>query len=324
MTITFKDVGQGDSIVITWEYDGKKYAGIIDCKGYGGRVPTIDHLKEKGIQKIHFIIISHPHIDHYGGMLKLLEYCEQEKLPIKYFMTSASQTKSYLSTYEINVEHTKLLEKIYNKANQLDESNQIKEYGHVNNHIEFAFRDLFSLKFLSPAGDEVRAYSNRVRQFENGSETRRSQAANLFSTFILFQCKGHSFIFTSDCESETLERIKNANYLNEIDNILGIQVPHHGSFNNHYQPLWETINYSRAYSKAVISVGENEKYNHPHTETVQSFNSLDYILQSTNYVNGIVSYQEEQNEIAALLKSLDLESEIVEESNGDVTIPINI
>lgn len=67
MRITFKDVGQGDSIILEWDKDGKKKIGIIDCNKYFGANPVLSYIKnpENKVEEIEFLILSHPHHDHF-------------------------------------------------------------------------------------------------------------------------------------------------------------------------------------------------------------------------------------------------------------------
>ncbi|HEV8506975.1 MAG TPA: hypothetical protein VGQ53_16305 [Chitinophagaceae bacterium] len=78
MKITFKDVGQGDSILLEWvDVAGVRKVGIIDCKLKGKANPVIRHIDQNKYEQIEFIILSHPHEDHYSGLLQLLEYVER-------------------------------------------------------------------------------------------------------------------------------------------------------------------------------------------------------------------------------------------------------
>ena len=65
MTVTFIDVGQGDSTLIQFP-DGKTMlidAGTADNSGAVSNV-----LKEKHINTIDYLVGTHPHADHIGGM----------------------------------------------------------------------------------------------------------------------------------------------------------------------------------------------------------------------------------------------------------------
>lgn len=70
LKVHFIDVGQGDSILIqcpdgtTLLIDG----GKIWCYAFLG-----DYLHRAGVNKIDYLIVTHPHEDHYGGLVKILK-----------------------------------------------------------------------------------------------------------------------------------------------------------------------------------------------------------------------------------------------------------
>ncbi len=67
--MTFFDVGQGDSSLIQFE----NYDILIDAgeSQYGDDV--VDKLNELGVDDIEFLVATHPHSDHIGGISEVLE-----------------------------------------------------------------------------------------------------------------------------------------------------------------------------------------------------------------------------------------------------------
>lgn len=68
--VDFIDVGQGDSILIRTP-DGA--AALIDAgeEQYGQYV--VDHLRRSRIERLDWLVMSHPHSDHIGGVPAVLE-----------------------------------------------------------------------------------------------------------------------------------------------------------------------------------------------------------------------------------------------------------
>ena len=76
LTVHFIDVGQGDSALI--EYDG--HTMLIDSG------PTIlSYLKSQGIDKLDFLVSSHPHADHIGGMVDIIK-----SMPVDVFVDNGA------------------------------------------------------------------------------------------------------------------------------------------------------------------------------------------------------------------------------------------
>ena len=80
INVNFKNVGQGDSIIIEWKRDSLSKIGIIDCNLMGNKNPTLEHIISSNYSEIDFIILSHPHYDHFSGLVQILEYCELNKI----------------------------------------------------------------------------------------------------------------------------------------------------------------------------------------------------------------------------------------------------
>lgn len=70
LIITFIDVGQGDSILIITPCNFSILIDGGDIK-YGSIV--LEKLKKNNIDEIDFVIATHPHADHIGGLIEVLD-----------------------------------------------------------------------------------------------------------------------------------------------------------------------------------------------------------------------------------------------------------
>jgi competence protein ComEC len=73
LRITFLDVGQGDSSVV--ELPDKKIM-LIDGGMYEpdmGRAVIAPYLWSRGLRSVDYLVLTHPHPDHYGGLIYIME-----------------------------------------------------------------------------------------------------------------------------------------------------------------------------------------------------------------------------------------------------------
>ena len=96
--ITFKNVGQGDSILLEWNSNNKLKIAIVDCNLYQCTNPTLDYIIQQEIKEIEFIILSHPHTDHFSGFYELLEYCRNNRIRINRFLHTSQVTPDFLKS----------------------------------------------------------------------------------------------------------------------------------------------------------------------------------------------------------------------------------
>jgi competence protein ComEC len=64
LTVHFIDVGQADSILITM----KDAAMLIDAGNNEDSQLVVDYIKDRGITALDYVVATHPHEDHIGGM----------------------------------------------------------------------------------------------------------------------------------------------------------------------------------------------------------------------------------------------------------------
>jgi competence protein ComEC len=70
LQVAFLDVGQGDSALITFP-DGKTM--LIDGGETSEGVALVGKLRRLGVQQIDWLVATHPHSDHIGGLIQVLK-----------------------------------------------------------------------------------------------------------------------------------------------------------------------------------------------------------------------------------------------------------
>lgn len=77
LIIHFIDVGQGDSTLIIFPNDE---IGLIDAGSRSGRKDLVSYLQDLQIKKIDYLIGTHPHEDHIGGLPEVIRNFEIGKI----------------------------------------------------------------------------------------------------------------------------------------------------------------------------------------------------------------------------------------------------
>lgn len=111
MKVHYLDVGQGDSTLI----HTKDAAMLIDAGDLGYGPGIVDYIKEQDIDKLDYLILTHPHADHIGGAVEVINAFDIDKI----IMPKASHTSQ---TFE------NLLATIKNKGMKITSPNPGDEY----------------------------------------------------------------------------------------------------------------------------------------------------------------------------------------------------
>lgn len=223
LVVRFMDVGQADCEIIQFP-DGRNI--IID----GGKNDTEDELVKRiekyGIEKFDYVIATHPHEDHIGGLDKVIYNFE---IGCVYMPDAESNSRTFES----------MLDSIENKNIQVKRA----EAG-----ITVIDEENICVSFLAPNSGEY-------------------EETNDYSAVVKLTYNGCSFVFTGDAE-ELSEREMLSNGMDLSADIL--KVGHHGSSTSTSYEFLKKVN--PAY--AVIEVGEDNSYGHPHDETLEKLEGI--------------------------------------------------
>ncbi len=281
--ISFLNVGQGDSIVFQWTANNKAKIGILDCNLLPNNVNrTIEYLIENNIDEIEYLILSHPHSDHYSGFLSLLEYCYNKKISIKYFLHTCGQVPEYLKSAVTSNEEGKKLAKLfqYLKSNRKALNMEVAV---LQSELPFSLplNQDFAIDILSPSEIEREDYTRQALPLLVGESRTNNPNANYLSTILKLKSLSNNWfvLFTSDAEKRTFKRLKNNQAINEEEQLLVGQIPHHGAKRNHYAPFWKKIHKIDS-SILIVSVGENQ-YGHPSNDVISFFKKEGFSIYST-------------------------------------------
>lgn len=218
LSVTFLDVGQGDSAVVELPDKGTL---IIDTGKNGFQ--TASYLRYKGIKKIDALVLSHASTDHANGLRYLIEN----------FMILEIWDNGRIIYPEDLIDSIRI--------RSLKRGDMIEGRG-------------YKILVLHPYDG---FYTSNIRESEENND----------SLVIKIIGKEMGFLFTGDIENEAAEDISNiGSYIKSHV----IKVPHHGSRTSSNETFYANV----SPEIAVISVGRNNRYGHPHKETIDILNNI--------------------------------------------------
>jgi len=234
LQVHYIDVGQGDAILLV---SPSKKTMLIDAGENDDEELIVNYIKKQGIDKLDYVVGTHPHADHIGGLDNVIR-----KLNIG-------------DLYMPKVVHTtKTYESVINEARKKDLKIKGAKAG-----VEFLLDEDISVSMFSPKESKYKELNN-------------------YSPIMKVTYKDTSFLFTGDAEREVEEEVIDAGY--DISaNVL--KVGHHGSTSSTTDKFLGKVNPSIA----VIQVGKDNKYGHPHDETIKKLMDMGVEILRTD-VNG--------------------------------------
>lgn len=285
MKIIFKNVGQGDSIILEWLTVGGSEIGVIDCNIYENNNAVVEHLQNLKPQRIKFIILTHPHEDHFSGMLELLDYCDFNKITVERFILTGDVDQKWIED-AVNGSIPKLqLGKILAKILELNDKKLITYISKVSEGDELSLNDDISMIFYSPSYKQIVEFSKGKFKKSTGA-SRNNPDANNLSTIIGLQLRNSKpkILLVSDAPKASFQRIIELKKHIDFDIIVG-QIPHHGSAFNFHEFFWKSI-----YNKNSVCISVGSGYNHPDDFVIQRLKTTGYQIYSTNFVGALPNH----------------------------------
>lgn len=232
LKIHYIDVGQGDSILI----QNESVAIVIDGGTDLSKGKLIKYIQAQGVETLNYVIATHPHEDHIGGLDDVINSVKQ--VEHIWMPKVAASTKAF-----------------ENMANAIKDKGLKAEQPIVGQVLQL---EDVTITALAPVKGDY-------------------EETNDYSIVIKLDYKNNSFLFTGDAEKLAEKDILSTGIDLHSD---VLKVGHHGSSSSTSNEFLDKVEPKYA----VISVGEGNSYQHPHTETLEAFNN-----------NGIIVYRTDRN-----------------------------
>lgn len=241
LEVHFIDVGQADSILIKAGSDSM----LIDAGSNNASDFLVNYIKSQGINKLNYVIGTHPHEDHIGGLDLVIDTFEINKI---FMPKQISTTKTFED----------VLTSIQNKELKVTSPKVGATYN----------LGLSEWTILAP-------YQEKYDNINNSSIVIKLEYGN------------NSFIFTGDAEEiSEIEMLNRGGLKSEV-----LKVGHHGSSSSTSLDFLNEVNPDYA----VISLGLDNKYGHPHVEVIERLNNKNIEILKTDELGTIIFISDGNN-----------------------------
>jgi beta-lactamase superfamily II metal-dependent hydrolase len=293
-------LGNADCILVTHWQGTSATRVLIDGGNKGDALIVRRFLEQRGITYIHAMVCTHPHDDHAGGLLELVEdptltfgraylHIPQWHLDMPKVIKAIAETKGIREsmTIEKSLGTTKdLCSALHNRGVAVAEP--------------FAGTEI---EFLTVAGPSLEYYEELVAEFQDADRIRtvsKNQDAwdlqnelikagllasslldnpettpeNDSSVILATSYDGAKYLFTADAGAPALQNAANRYSLRDLR---WMQIPHHGSRHNITVGL---IDHFKPRSAWVSAKGSMR---HPRRSVVNAFKARGVKVYSTHY-----------------------------------------
>ena len=300
LEITFLDVGQGDCIYV--ELPGKEkflVDGGSSSVGSVGKYRILPFLKAKGVRYLEAVFVTHPDEDHCNGIQELLSQGKQQGIRVGCLILpdigEGSKGQGYRELEKAASEAGISLQYI-SRGQYIQEKDTLLECLHPVSGFESTDANAYSivLRFTSGSftalltGDlegsgeqallEELSARREISENQEADSMAVGPADNMAGSMTDNMAGGSADNMTGSLADNMKDSLTGNMAGSLTDNMAGgpagitlLKVAHHGSKNSTSEEFLQMINPAIA----VISCGKNNRYGHPHEETLERLSEAD-------------------------------------------------
>jgi beta-lactamase superfamily II metal-dependent hydrolase len=300
VNIHILNVGKGDSILL--EFPDKVW-GVVDCNRLEtGVIPAVCFLEEAAkqgrIETIAFVVLTHPHRDHFRGLFEIIKRWEKN---IKHFWDFGLKVEPIARYFHLVArdnderQEAKEFANLYITIHRIRKDRNRKRHHFYNECSDFkimsdGIASDIVVWSLSPFGDASQTYRDKISVYSvdditHSPEGIKSIDHQMLSSVLAIKFHEHIILLGSDADKETWNNISNdsrlsqlmANKMNQFK-VCYVKVPHHGSKSSLVDGLWSSLCISGTTIAAISADGiEN-----PHNDTLSALVEAGAITFCTN------------------------------------------
>ena len=252
LEIHYIDVGQGDCSLILWEGASM----LIDSGEKQYAETVLNYLDEQGVEKLDYIVATHPHSDHMGAMSEIISAVDVGKVIVPKVADELTPT---------TVVYEKFLTALSAKAIKLTAAKPDTTYTLSGTTAASVSKTAPSFEILAPIAD----YSD----------------LNNYSVVVKLTHGETSYLFTGDIEKKAENDI--LEYGADVDADV-LKTAHHGSSSSSGEAFIDAV----SPEICIISCGDGNDYGHPHAEVVERLDEYGATAYRTDQCGTVTVYSD--------------------------------